>query len=206
MLTWHHCNETIKGAGHAQRGWGASEKGHFCGSPAADAGAGNLPDWRLVKTRHAGTEERVSLGRGTGWTDKRLREGAQGQGMKWRGNQSSSPAADVVGGRLLEVGPMKTRHGQEDDVLLGVVAALPQEGEHAGLDLVIALLGPFSIGPGDGGVIHLVDGNHQLGNAQGLGQLGMLSRLPSPLKTRLKLTLCTDSCVRWVQQNYYPLV
>ena len=42
---------------------------------------------------------------------------------------------------------------------------------------------------GDRGVIHLVDGNNQLGHPQRLGQLGMLPRLPAALKAGLKLAL-----------------
>lgn len=57
------------------------------------------------------------------------------------------------------------------------------------LDLLVALLAPLPVGTHDGGLVHLVDGHDDLGDAQRLGQLRMLPRLPAALEARLELGL-----------------
>ena len=64
-----------------------------------------------------------------------------------------------------------------------------RRGTAADLDLLVALLAPLPVGPHDGGLIHLVDGHDDLGDAQGLGQLRVLPRLPAALEARLELGL-----------------
>ena len=54
-------------------------------------------------------------------------------------------------------------------------------------------LRPKAIRSCGGLIVHLVDGHYELGYAQRLGQLCVLTSLPSSLKTCLKLTLRRQS-------------
>jgi len=66
------------------------------------------------------------------------------------------PGADAGRHGVAQVVPEQARHGQEHNVLLGVVAAGLQEGRQAGADLVVALLRPRAVRARDGRVVHLV--------------------------------------------------
>ncbi len=78
-----------------------------------------------------------------------------------------------VGALLDEVVAAPAAGGDEVD-LARVVADHLEEAGDAVLDLLVALLAP-----GDGRVVHLVDGDDDLVNAQGLGEEGVLTRLAS---------------------------
>ena len=56
-------------------------------------------------------------------------------------------------------------------------------------DLVIALLRPDAVRPGDGRLVHLIHRHNELGHAQGLGQQCVLPRLPAALEACLELAL-----------------
>lgn len=72
----------------------------------------------------------------------------------------------------------------------------------------IPFFGPKAVRSCGGLVVHLVDGHYKLGHTQSLGQLSMLTSLPSSLKACLKLSLhpperCMAICLleaskRWV--------
>jgi hypothetical protein len=57
------------------------------------------------------------------------------------------------------------------------------------LDLLEARLAPLAVGPRDGRLVHLVDGDNDFRDTQRLGELCVLSRLAAPLEACLKLGL-----------------
>lgn len=73
------------------------------------------------------------------------------------------------------------------------------------LDLLEALLAPLAVGPRDGRLVHLVDGDNDFRHAQRLGQLRMLPRLAAALEARLKLGLQIWPCSLNSSTNRTPV-
>ena len=79
-----------------------------------------------------------------------------------------------------------------DEIVNPQLKWLAKCGDHACLNLLVSFLAPFAIGADNGRFVHFVDSHNHFGDAQRLCQLCMLSCLPTPLETCLKLRLRTS--------------